>query len=89
MTHDLGDRITPLMDDAVAIDDHAGALVITSRLGSVHTVITVRDGEQFTRAVNEIDIAGVVPECVLGLTECNVRVERGLFANRVTCIGER
>jgi hypothetical protein len=52
-------------------------------------VITVRDGEQFTRAVNEIDIAGVVPECVLGLTECNVRVELGLFAIRVTCIGER
>jgi hypothetical protein len=52
-------------------------------------LITVGDGEQFTRAVNEIDIAGVVPERALGLTERNVRVELELFAVRVTCIGER
>jgi hypothetical protein len=48
MTHNLGDSITPLMDDAVAVDSHGGALVITSRLGSVHTLITVRPDTEFT-----------------------------------------
>ena len=49
------------MNDAVAIDGHARALVITSRLGSVHTLITVRAGRQFTRVANEIDIARWFP----------------------------
>jgi hypothetical protein len=48
MTHNLGDCITPLMDDAVAVDGHGGALIITSRLGSVHTLITVRARTEFT-----------------------------------------
>jgi hypothetical protein len=37
MTDDLGYSITPLLDDAVAIDGHRGALAIASRAGSVHT----------------------------------------------------
>jgi hypothetical protein len=48
MTDNLGDHITPLMDDAVAVDGHGSALVMTSRFGSVHTVITVRADMQFT-----------------------------------------
>src|SRR5438067_1627029 len=38
------------MDDALAIDGHAGALVITGRVGSVHTLITVPTGGRFTDA---------------------------------------
>jgi hypothetical protein len=42
ITHNLGDSITPLMDDAVAVDCYAGALIMRGRLGSVHTFNTVR-----------------------------------------------
>lgn len=50
IAHDFGDCITPLMDDALAIDSHAGALVIAGRLGSVHTVSTARNRGRFTDA---------------------------------------
>ena len=49
------------MDDAVTINDDGGLLGSTSRLGSVHTLITVRAGRQFTRVANEIDIARWFP----------------------------
>jgi hypothetical protein len=42
MTHEIGDRVTPLMDKAVAIHGDGGATVIARRLGSVHTLITIR-----------------------------------------------
>ena len=48
MTHDFGDCITPLMNDAVAIDGHAGAHVSVRRPGSVHTLVTVPTGIGFT-----------------------------------------
>jgi hypothetical protein len=50
MTHDLGYCVPPLVNDAVAIDGHSGALAITGRVGSVHTWITVHCSHQFTHA---------------------------------------
>jgi protoheme IX farnesyltransferase len=75
------------MNDAVAIDSHAGALVITSRLRSVHTLITVRTGRQFTRVVNEIDIARwfLRARCSKQIATCGF--EPQLVVIRVTCIG--
>ena len=49
MTHDVRDRITPLMDDPITVDDHGGAAVM-GRLGSVHTVITIGTVAGFTDA---------------------------------------
>jgi hypothetical protein len=49
VTHNLGDCITPLMDDACAIDGHAGAQI--GRLGSVHALFTISPGPRFTDAV--------------------------------------
>ena len=49
MTHDVRDCITPLMDDAITVDDHGGASVM-SRPGSVHTVITTGTVAGFTCA---------------------------------------
>jgi hypothetical protein len=48
MTDQLGDCLAPLADDAVAIDGHGCALIGPSRLGRVHTLITVRALRQFT-----------------------------------------
>jgi hypothetical protein len=48
MTDNLGYSITPLVDDAVAINGHGGALAIASPMGSVHTRITIRASRQFT-----------------------------------------
>ena len=42
------------MDDAPAIDGHAGALVITGRLGSVHTLTTARAGDRFTDVISSV-----------------------------------
>jgi hypothetical protein len=47
-TDDLGYSIAPLVDDAVAIDGHGGALATVSCAGSVHTWITVRARRRFT-----------------------------------------
>jgi hypothetical protein len=47
MTDNLGYSITPLVDDAVAINGHGGALAIASPTGSVHTRITVRASRRF------------------------------------------
>jgi hypothetical protein len=52
MTRDLGDRVAPLMDDAVAIHGHGGAQVLVRRPGSVHTLITVGAGGRFTHTAN-------------------------------------
>src|SRR5215211_7129960 len=52
MTRDLGDRVAPLMDDAVAIHGHGGALVLVRRPGSVHTLITACAGGRFTQTAN-------------------------------------
>src|SRR6476619_6035838 len=54
MAYDVRDGIPPLMDDALAIDGHAGALVIAGRVGSVHTLITVRTGGRFTDAARSV-----------------------------------
>jgi hypothetical protein len=50
MTHDVRHRITPLMNDALAVDGHCGAAVM-ARLRSVHTVITTRTVAGFTDAL--------------------------------------
>ena len=42
------------MDGAIAIDGHAGALVIAGRVGSVHTLITVRTRGRFTDAARSV-----------------------------------
>jgi hypothetical protein len=39
MPHDVRNRITPLLDDAVAVDGHRGTAVMR-RPGSVHTEVT-------------------------------------------------
>ncbi|HEX3284691.1 MAG TPA: hypothetical protein VHT50_08545 [Mycobacterium sp.] len=52
MTDEIGDRVTPLMDNAVAIHGYGGVMVIASHLGSVHTLITIRGGGQFTQAAS-------------------------------------
>jgi hypothetical protein len=49
--HDLGDCVTPLANNAVAIDGHTCAQVIASRSGSVHTLFTVRAIGRFTHVV--------------------------------------
>ena len=49
ITHDFCDPIPPLANDAVAIDGHARAQVMTSRLRSVHALFTVSLGRKFTR----------------------------------------
>ena len=74
------------MNDAVAIDDHPRARVITSRLRSVHNLITVRADRQFTRVVNEIDIAGGCrTRGSKQIATCGF--EPQLLAFRVKCIG--
>jgi SAM-dependent methyltransferase len=50
MTRDLGNRVPPLVDDAVAIHGYGGALVLVRRPESVHTLITIRGGRQFTHS---------------------------------------
>jgi hypothetical protein len=49
MTHDVRDRITPLMDYPITVDGHGGAAVL-GRLGSVHTVLTTGTVAGFTDA---------------------------------------
>ena len=48
ITYDLGDLVSPLVDDAVAIHGYRGALVLARRPQSVHTLITGCSGGRFT-----------------------------------------
>ena len=48
MARDLGDRVTPLIDDAATIHRHRGARARSSRLRSIHNLITVRANCRFT-----------------------------------------
>ena len=59
MTHDIRDCITPLMDDALAVDGHGGAVM--GRLGSVHKVITTATVAGFTDAPTRSPVVGHRP----------------------------
>ncbi|MDT5237548.1 MAG: putative drug exporter of the superfamily, partial [Mycobacterium sp.] len=47
ITHDLGDLVSPLLDDAVAIHGYRGTLVLACLPQSVHTLITGCGGGRF------------------------------------------
>jgi len=53
--NDISDCITPFMDDAPAIDGHAGAPAGAGRVGSVHTCATFRTDGRFTDTVEVVD----------------------------------